>query len=67
MTEQQKKDDDRAYRMRTRGIALIILGAIPAFIGFATLGSEESYVPVLIVGLVLIGAGVMVWGRSRVV
>jgi hypothetical protein len=69
MTEQQKKSDDRAYRMRTRGIALVILGAIPAFIGFAMLGEPDaaSYMPVLIVGLILIGAGVMVWGRSRVI
>lgn len=69
----EKKAEERAYAMRTRGIALMILGAIPTLIGFAGLRGEDGQgytepftIGFLIVGLVLIGLGIMVWGRSRV-
>lgn len=73
MTENdEKKADEKAYAMRTRGIALMILGAIPALIGFAGLRGEDGRgymepftIGFLIVGLVLIALGIMVWGRSK--
>ena len=72
MARSEKTREDRAYEMRTRGIALVILGAIPALIGllsfpsWADAGYSSLITPVLLVaGLAVIAGGAALLDRAR--
>lgn len=64
--------DERTRRRRDRGIALVIVGAIPTLAGFASLRGTDGLgytsggvQAAIIIGLLLIGAGVMLLARAR--
>lgn len=67
-SDDEKRQKERAYNTRTRGVALMILGSIPAIIGFAALGSEDGGEPwvftMLAIGLAIVASGIMLWGRG---
>ena len=63
----EKSREDRAYEMRTRGIALVVLGAIPALIGLVGLRGDLNVgvVAALIGGLVVVALGAALLDRAR--
>lgn len=66
MARQAKSTEDRAYEMRTRGIALLVLGAIPALIGLVGLRDANTGVVIaLIGGLAVMAAGAALTDRAR--
>jgi hypothetical protein len=68
----EKSREDRAYEMRTRGIAFVVLGAIPTVIGvlafptFIEGNYGDVWVPVLLVaGLAVVAVGAAFMDRAK--
>jgi hypothetical protein len=72
MAQSEKTREDRAYEMRTRGIALLVLGGIPTLIGVLSFPTwaEQQYSglvtpALLIAGLALMAGGAALVDRAR--
>jgi uncharacterized membrane protein len=67
MAEQDENArDEKAYAMRTRGIALVILGAIPALIGLVGMRDMNAgVIAALIGGLAVMAVGAALLDRAK--
>ena len=62
----EKTREDRAYEMRTRGVALVILGAIPALVGLIGLRDMNlGTTAALIGGLAVMAIGAALLDRAK--